>query len=90
MFAFAGRLTAGTATDRLRQTIPTPTGPTWVRVTRTGTNWTLRISTNGTDWTTIGTFTDPLTPTSIGPHAANHGYPAPSAYTGIIDQFTVF
>ena len=88
MFAFAGRLTAGTATDRLRQTIPTPTGPTWVRVTRTGTNWTLRISTNGTDWTTIGTFTDPLTPTSIGPHAANHGYPAP-AYTGIIDQFTV-
>ncbi len=88
VFAFAGRLTAGTATDRLRQTIPTPTGPTWVRVTRTGTDWTLRISTNGTDWTTIGTFTDPLAPTTIGPHAATHGYPAP-AYTALIDHFRV-
>ncbi len=89
VFAYAGRLTAGTATDRLRTTLPAaPTGPTWVRVTRTGTDWTLRISTNGTDWTTIGTFTDPLAPTTIGPHAATHGNPAP-AYTGIIDQFTV-
>ncbi|MBI5474214.1 MAG: T9SS type A sorting domain-containing protein [Ignavibacteriae bacterium] len=60
--------------------------PLYLRAARNGNSWTLKYSTDGSGWTTAGTFTHDLVATAIGPFAGNAGG-APPAFTGLIDYF---
>jgi hypothetical protein len=53
-------------------------------VRRTGDQWTLRTSTNGTSWVTAGSFTAALDVARVGPYAGNAGSPIP-AFTALVD-----
>ncbi len=60
--------------------------PLYLRINRTGNQWTESYSYNGTNWTTAGSFAHTLAVASIGPFAGNAGNPAP-AFTSRIDYF---
>ena len=61
----------------------------WMRVQKSGTNWTEYWSPNGTTYNTGATFTESLTPARIGPYGGNWASPASSAqaYTASVDYF---
>ena len=48
-------------------------GPVYLRVTRSGSWWNVRYSTNGTTWLDGVAFSQPLTVTSLGVYAGNSG-----------------
>lgn len=81
---FAAATTNGSSSALLQQTITAGT-ETQLRLTRTGNDWTLAYSTDGTTWTTAGTVTHTLNATHIGPFASN-GSPYP-AFTASLDWF---
>ncbi len=60
--------------------------PLYMRLTRATDTWTLKYSTDGTNWTTAGSFVHALTATAIGPFAGNAGG-SPPAFTAHIDYF---
>jgi regulation of enolase protein 1 (concanavalin A-like superfamily) len=81
--AYAASTAAGTSTARLNAA--TASAPSlWLRVQRAGDDWTLRTSTTGQSWTTVGTFTRALDVTAVGPFAGNSGSPVP-AFTALVD-----
>ena len=59
--------------------------PLWMRVSRTGDQWSQTWSTDGATWTQGASFTHALTVSSTGVFAGNAG-PNP-AHTAIIDHF---
>lgn len=59
--------------------------PAYLRVTRTGTTWTMQSSLNGQDWTTLTTINKALNTTQAGVFVGNTG--GNPAYTGVIDYF---
>jgi regulation of enolase protein 1 (concanavalin A-like superfamily) len=68
----------------------TLSGPSvWLRVSRTGSSWTLAWSASGTSFTTAGTFTQSLQAARIGPYAGNYGSPASAApaFAASVDYF---
>ena len=67
--AFVG-VTADGSTQAIRSTTISPGDADFLRVIRTGDDWEFQISANGTDWTTITTFTQAIEVNSIGPFAA--------------------
>jgi regulation of enolase protein 1 (concanavalin A-like superfamily) len=88
---FVGRITAGSGTSLNFSTLTNPGHPTWLRLTRSGTNWEFRYSFDGTNWTTFHTATIALTVTSVGVFAGNadptNRYAQP--FTAAIDYFHV-
>ncbi|WP_447968801.1 PKD domain-containing protein [Nitrospira sp. M1] len=63
--------------------------PLYMRVKRTGQEWTQSYSTDGSAWTVAGRFKQAVRVSAIGPYAGNiglSGKPAPS-HTGVIDYF---
>jgi regulation of enolase protein 1 (concanavalin A-like superfamily) len=70
-------------------TIITPGNPIYMRVNRTGNQWTQSYSYNGVSWTPAASFSRVLTVTEVGPFAGNYGYPENTApgFTGLIDYF---
>jgi hypothetical protein len=60
--------------------------PFYLRVKRTGNQWTGSYSANGTTWTQGVTFSQAMTVASIGPFVGNAGSPAP-AFTGLVNYF---
>lgn len=77
---FAATITGGTATTRIFKSITIST-PSFLRVVRTGSQWTVSYSSNGTNWTTGGTFTQALTVSAVGTHVGN----STAAHTAIVD-----
>jgi regulation of enolase protein 1 (concanavalin A-like superfamily) len=79
---------AGAATSQQSATI-SATGSIWMRVQRNGDTWTQSWSPNGTTWTTVGSFTQGLTMTSIGPFAGNYNDTASATpgFTGKVAYF---
>ncbi len=63
-----------------------PGNPLYLKVKRTGDQWTQSYSYDGIVWGVVATFTHTMTVASIGPFAGNSGNPAP-AFTGLIDYF---
>jgi Beta xylosidase C-terminal Concanavalin A-like domain len=51
----------------------TVTNEAYLRIVRTGAEWTAYVSENGTTWTLVGTHTIGFTPTKIGLIASNQG-----------------
>ncbi len=61
--------------------------PLYMRVQRTGDDWSLYYSTNGVDWILAGSKNHPLTVTGVGLFAGNAGSSAP-AFTTFVDYFS--
>lgn len=59
--------------------------PAYLRVTRTGTTWTMQSSLNGQNWTTLTTINKALNTTQAGVFVGNTG--GNPTYTGLIDYF---
>ena len=81
---FAASFVANSPTTRIN-TAFTVTSPMWIRVQRQGNNWTLSSSSNGTTFTSAGTFSHPLTVSKIGPFAGNAG--GNPAFLSQVDYF---
>ncbi|MGA9115310.1 MAG: immunoglobulin domain-containing protein [Bacteroidota bacterium] len=82
---FAATFTADTPTTRINTPV-TAAAPVWMRLKRVGSAWTFTYSTNGSTWTTAGSFDHPMIVASVGPFFGNAGGVAP-AFTGEIDYF---
>ena len=61
--------------------------PVWLRVTRSGDNWTAAWSADGVAFTDYATFTHAMTVRSVGTHAGNFGAGAAPAHTSLVDYF---
>jgi regulation of enolase protein 1 (concanavalin A-like superfamily) len=84
-YAFAASTVAGTSTARLKKSISS-SARTWLRVTRSGSTWTMRVSPDGTSFTTIGSFTEAISLTSAGPYAGVSGSSGSApAFTALVD-----
>jgi uncharacterized repeat protein (TIGR01451 family) len=61
----------------------------WLRVQRSGNNWTESWSADGNTFSTVGTFTQALTTTDVGVWAGNYNGVTSSspAYAALIDSF---
>ncbi len=81
--AYAATTVAGASTKKLDVSV-TGGSSVWLRVVRAGNSWTLSTSANGSSWTTIGSFTQALDVTAIGPFAGNAGSPVPG-FTAKVD-----
>ena len=60
--------------------------PLYMRVKRSGDNWTMNYSSDGSNWIQGFTFQYVLKVTSVGLFVGNDGLPAP-AHTGLVDYF---
>ncbi|MEM9379146.1 MAG: DUF1349 domain-containing protein [Planctomycetota bacterium] len=76
VYAFAGS-TANGSSSLVAQSVVSGATELFVRVSRSGDQWTHQYSIDGTSWTTNATFTRALNVTGIGPFAGTAG-PAPA------------
>jgi uncharacterized repeat protein (TIGR01451 family) len=87
---FAASIAGGTGTFLVDIPLSTSIAPPlWLKVRRTGNTWTESWSSDGTNYTTGGTFTYALTATKTGPWVGNYGNPASAApaTTAAVDYF---
>ena len=81
---FAATFANGAPTIRVNS--PIPSGPTtYLRLGRSGNQWTARYSYDGVSWTTAASFSHALTVWSVGVFSGNFT-PNP-AYTAVVDYF---
>ena len=62
--------------------------PLYMRIQRTGDDWDLDYSFNGTDWTDATTFSYTMTVTGVGLFAGNAGGSKAPAFTTFVDYFS--
>ncbi len=85
LYIFSATIIDGIAGTQINETITPTSSNSYLRVTRAGDVWTIAYSFNGSDWTTAGSYTQPLAVTKTGPFAANAGiFPA---NTVVVDYF---
>ena len=86
---FAASISGATGTFRIDQSLPGVGAPFWLKVKRTGNNWTESYSTDGISFTTAGTFGFTLTVSKIGLFAGNYNNVASNvpAFTAAFDYF---
>ena len=81
---FAASIVNGTGTFRIDHALPSAGTPFWLKVKRSGNTWTESYSSDGTTFTTAGTFSLTLVAKNIGLFAGNNANPT----TGVIPAFT--
>ena len=89
VWVFAASKIAGVMSTKVQQAVAGAAAPIWLRVARSGNQWTESYSLDGTNWTTAGTFSQSLTVTAVGPLVGNfslNGTSAP-AFTSLVDYF---
>jgi len=64
---------------------PVAANSQYIKVTRTGNNWAIKYSTDGTSWNPVPSFNHPIITNKAGVYAGNAG-PNP-AHTAIVDYF---
>ncbi len=87
--AFSASFANGSPTVQLNSSIGDVTPvPYYLRVIRSGNTFTYQRSTNGSNWTTLASFSQTLNVKQIGPFASNNacGFTAP-AFTASVDFF---
>jgi regulation of enolase protein 1 (concanavalin A-like superfamily) len=82
---FTASLWAGTAQVRGSRVIG-GSAPLYMRVKRSGSQWTHSYSFDGINWQSPHTFSFPMTVTAAGVYAGNAGT-SPPAFTALIDYF---
>lgn len=80
---FVGQTTSGVTNTVINATVPAGIPP-YLRVTRTGNQWTFEYSADGATWTPAATITRNLSMTEIGLYGAN---PFGGDYTASVDYF---
>lgn len=84
---FAAGKTAGAMSTRISRVI-TAGAPLYLRVTRSGNQWTLSYSYDGSAWQSAGSFSQTLTVRAVGPFVGNFGSGSNApAFTAAIDYF---
>lgn len=88
-YAFASAVAAGNQTVHINTGVSNPGPSFWLQVQRSGNTWTLSTSTDGTHYTSAGSFTLAITVAQIGPYAWNYSVNPASApaLTSSIDYF---
>ena len=81
---FAARFTGGVPQTLHNQVIAGHPN-LYLRLTRQGNIWTPQHSSDGTNWTVLGSFTQAMTVSKVGVFAGNAG--ANPAYTAVVDYF---
>ena len=61
--------------------------PLWMRIVRAGLTWTVSYSTNGTTFTSAGSFSQSLAVSQVGFFAGNAGASTTRAHTAVLDYF---
>jgi uncharacterized repeat protein (TIGR02543 family) len=86
---FAAIFTGGAPTIESNSSTSLAGFPLFMRVSRTGDQWTQQYSSDGVNWTTNVTFSFPMTVSTVGVFAGNHGSPvsASPAHTAVVDYF---
>lgn len=84
---FSASIVNGTASNRISAIIANG-APKYLRVNRSGNLWSLSYSSNGTTWTTAGSYSHTLSVTAVGLFTGNSGSPIP-AHTALVDYFMV-
>ena len=79
LYALAATVSGGNQTTNLSSTLSGVSAPFWVRVQRSGNTWTLNLSTNGSTYSKVGSFSETVTVAQVGPYAWNYSSPASSA-----------
>ncbi|MCP4304966.1 MAG: DUF1349 domain-containing protein, partial [bacterium] len=80
---FAAVTVDGNSTTQINLTVPGNTQ--YLRVSRSGDDWTFEYSNDGVNWTTAGSFTHAMTVTSAGVFAGNTG--DADGFTAQVDYF---
>lgn len=80
---FVASILAGNATVRAFKPVSL-NGSTYLRVTRSGSGWTIRYSLDGNNWPVLVSFTQAMVPDKVGVFA---GSGANTAHTASIDYF---
>ena len=81
---FAATLIGGSGNQRIK-TVVSSGVPFYLRVTRSGNQWTLSHSLNGSSWTNAGSFSQALTVNSAGVFAGNSGGGGAPAHSAVVD-----
>jgi LmbE family N-acetylglucosaminyl deacetylase/regulation of enolase protein 1 (concanavalin A-like superfamily) len=82
---FVASTADGSSSVQHYATVPSG-GPFYMRVVRTGNQWQVRYSQDGSTWTNTPTFNFALTVNRMGPMGGNSGNPSP-AFTAQVDYF---
>ena len=82
---FVATMAAGVPKTRYSATVAGG-APAYVRVLRTGDQWQVKHSRDGSTWTVTPAFAFALNVVRAGPHVGNSGNPAP-AWTAEVDRF---
>ncbi len=75
--AYAGFVDPGGDVPKASTTVGLDHQPMWLKVTRSGDNWTYEVSSDGSDYSTVATFAQAMNVTAVGVYAGNTGSPAP-------------
>ena len=88
-FLFAAGINGSNATIFINSPISLPKGPVALRLARSSNVWTAGWSTDGTNFTTISSFTFDLNVAKMGPFAGNANSTAANtpAFTATVDYF---
>ncbi|MDF1839522.1 MAG: hypothetical protein P1V35_16760, partial [Planctomycetota bacterium] len=73
LYAFAGRTINGRTRQKLNTSVPVSGTGIWMRVSRTGNQYSLRYSNDGVLWTTLTSFNHSFAPVELGPYLGNFG-----------------
>ena len=84
LHAFAAVTVNGVSTTKFDVVIPGRSAP-YLQLTHTGSDWALEYSTDGTTWTTAGSFSQAMTVSEAGVFAGNTGQA--TGYTAQVDYF---
>jgi chitodextrinase/regulation of enolase protein 1 (concanavalin A-like superfamily) len=89
LIANSAVIAAGVQTPQQTSTIAATGGSLWLRIQRSGSNWTESWSPDGSTYNTVGSFTQALTAANIGPFAGNYNNTARAApaFTARLDYF---
>lgn len=78
LLVFAASVVGNTPTTRVNTPVPVGSGALWLRMNRTGDQWTGSASTDGLNWQQITSFTHDMTVSAVGLYGGNAGAPIPA------------
>jgi hypothetical protein len=89
IYAYAATFIGGYGSPSIKafkKVAPLGAGPMWLRLTRSGNDWTFLYSFNGTTWDNATTFTEAFGVAKLGPFSLNAGS-SPAEFTSKVDYF---
>ncbi|MDF1838373.1 MAG: DUF1349 domain-containing protein, partial [Planctomycetota bacterium] len=84
---YAGATNGGGTVQRANGPL-VASAPFYLRVARSGNQWTFQHSPDGSGWSTLANFSQALNVQQVGPYAGNAGSPSPAsapAFTALVD-----